>query len=63
MLEGITKQDLNFQSQLTLGGQIYADSKATVLCADCHVKLSSLRVDGSVRVLPKYIHLVDLLSF
>ena len=40
-------------STLTKGGLLYGDSKATVLCADCYVKVTSLKIEGTVRVLPK----------
>lgn len=59
MLEGKTTQDLSFSSTLTQNGKIYGDSKATVLCVNCYVKISSLKVEGTVRVLPKQMHVKE----
>lgn len=53
MLEGKTTQEFKMSSQLTQGGLVYGNSKATVLCANCYIKVSSLKVEGTVRVLPK----------
>jgi hypothetical protein len=52
-LEGKTSQEFKLNSKLSKGGLLYSDSKATVLCADCYIEVSSLKIEGNVKVQPK----------
>ncbi|KAF2827829.1 hypothetical protein CC86DRAFT_404870 [Ophiobolus disseminans] len=60
MLEGTSKQDFSLSAAMSpKNGEIFKDSIATVLCADCYIKVSSLRLEGLVRVLPKQMHVKE----
>lgn len=51
VLEGKTVQDYSLGASLSTGGKIFGDSKATVLCVDCRLEVSSFRVEGSVKII------------
>lgn len=53
ILEGTTTQEFNLDSSLSKGGKIFGDSKATVLCEQCFLKVSSFKIQGKVQVIAK----------
>jgi len=52
-LTGTTTQEYKLKSTFPKNGLVFYDSKATVLCADCYIDVSSFKVEGKVVIVAK----------
>ncbi|KAI8940076.1 hypothetical protein NX059_003795 [Plenodomus lindquistii] len=55
-LTGTTTQEFKLSSKFPANGLVFYDSKATVLCADCNINVSSFKIEGKVVIVAKQLN-------